>query len=78
MNDIKRICVLIGFLSLSIGILLGLAVGLVPENKCIKNPLNYGISSLESDDLKVYCNCYFNNPLYEPFFFNKTGVFPLK
>jgi hypothetical protein len=76
-EDIKLILV-IGLLSLLIGVLIGGGTSMIPEHKCIKNPLNYGISSLESGDLKVYCTCYFNNPSYSSFSFNKTGVFLLK
>lgn len=64
--------------SVMIGFLMGVGVSMIPENKCIKNPLNYGISSLESDNLKVTCNCYFNEWGYMPFTFNKTGIFPVK
>lgn len=76
-QDVK-ILILVGWLCLMIGILVGLGVGMIPENKCIKNPLYYGISSLETSTLKVTCYCNFNDFTYQPFSFNKTGVFALK
>ena len=66
----------IGVLCLLIGVLLGVGIAMIPEGKCIRNPLYYGISQFETEDLKVSCSCYFDKPNYAPFFFNKTGVFP--
>jgi len=63
------------FLFLLLGVLLGFGVGTLKENSCSRNPLNYGISQLENENLKVTCSCYFNNNHYSPFFFNKTGIF---
>ena len=74
----KKLIIAIALICLLFGVLIGLSVSMIPEKKCISNPLNYGISSLESGDLIVTCNCYFNKWDYAPFFFNKTGVFPLK
>lgn len=72
------IALTIGLLCLFIGVLIGIGVSMIPENKCIRNPLYYGISSLESEELKVTCYCNFNDFTYQPFFFNKTGVFSIR
>ena len=77
-TDFRLLIFAVGILCFMIGILLGIGIAMIPEDKCIKNPLYYGISSLESDTLKVTCYCNFNDFRYNGFFFNKTGVFPLK
>lgn len=74
----NKFIIAIGLICLLIGLLLGVGISYIPEKRCIRNPLYYGISSLETDNLKVNCNCYFNKWGYMPFFFNKTGVFPIK
>lgn len=75
-KDALRVILFIVILSLTIGLLLGVGVSMLKEKKCINNPLYYGISQFETEDLKIYCSCYFNNPSYASFTFNKTGVFP--
>lgn len=76
MNNYLRVIMAIGLICLLIGVLIGVGISMIPENKCIRSPLNYGISQLEQGDLKVSCICNFNDFTYAPFFFNKTGVFP--
>jgi hypothetical protein len=73
----NKIIIAVAIICISIGILIGFGISMIPEHKCIKNPLYYGISSLETNDLKVTCNCYMDNWGYMPFTFNKTGVFPI-
>jgi hypothetical protein len=73
----NKFIIAVGLICLLIGVLIGLGASMIPENKCTKNPLYYGVSSLESDSLKVTCNCFFNEWGYMPFTFNKTGVFPV-
>ena len=75
-KQLGLLVVTIGVLCLLIGFLIGVGVAMIPEGKCIRNPLNYGIEGLEQGDLKVTCYCNFNRFDYAPFFFNKTGVFP--
>jgi hypothetical protein len=72
----KSIILAIGIICLCLGLLIGLGVAMIPEGKCIRSPLNYGITQLEKGGLKITCECYFNNPNYAPFFFNETGAFP--
>lgn len=74
----SKLIIAVGLICLLMGVLIGFGISMIPENKCIRNPLYYGISSLESESLKVTCYCNFNNPLYSPIFFNKSGVFALK
>lgn len=75
-KEIRKSLIAIGVIFLIIGFLLGVTLSLIPEKKCIRSPLNYGISQLEQGNLKVTCSCYFNDLTYSPFFFNETGVFP--
>ena len=75
-NNLKYSLIAIIILSVLIGILIGYGLSYIQENKCVKNPLYYGISQLEQGNLKIKCSCYFNNINYYPFFFNKTGLFP--
>jgi hypothetical protein len=75
-KDILKLIIAVGMICLLMGVLIGVGISLIPEKKCVRNPLNYGISQLEQGDLKVSCICSFNDFNYSPFFFNKTGVFP--
>jgi hypothetical protein len=74
-NNFKIALISVGVICLLMGTLIGVGISMIPEGKCIRNPLYYGISSFEGGDLKVMCSCFFNNPLYPKFFFNSTGVF---
>lgn len=78
----SKLIIAVGLICLLMGVLIGFGISIIPENKCIKNPLYYGISSLETDTLKVNCYCNFNSKegitYYQGFFFNKSGVFALK
>jgi hypothetical protein len=71
-----KVIIAIGLICLLMGVLIGVGIAMIPEEKCVRNPLNYGISQLETENLKVSCNCHFNDFTYAPFFFNETGVFP--
>jgi len=75
-SRIYTLIFILGFLCLLVGVLIGFGIGTFKQDSCIMNPLYYGISQLENENLHVYCSCYFDNPNYASFFFNKTGVFP--
>jgi len=75
-SGLYTLIALIGFLCLMIGVIIGFGVGTFKQDSCIRNPLYYGISQFENEDLHVYCSCYFDNPEYASFFFNETGIFP--
>lgn len=68
------LCVFI--ISLLLGLFIGAIVSMIPEDKCMRSPLSYGISQFEGGDLRITCYCSYNDVRYSPFFFNKTGVFP--
>lgn len=71
-KELIKLAVLVGILSFMIGILFGVGIAMIPEGKCLKNPLNYGISAYGD----FTCNCYSNKGFeYSGFSFNKTGVF---
>jgi hypothetical protein len=73
-DDIKLIFG-IGFICLAIGFFLGVGIALIPEDKCIRNPLHYGISGYGN----YTCTCNDNRGFnYPGFFFNETGVYPLR
>lgn len=72
-----KLLIAVGLICLLMGILIGVGASMIPEHKCIRNPLYYGISSMETENLKINCVCFFNNPNYAHFTFNKTGVFPI-
>lgn len=75
-KTILKMIIAIGIICILIGVIIGIGISMIPEGKCVRSPLNYGISTLETEDLRVTCSCSFNKIGYQPFFFNKTGVFP--
>jgi hypothetical protein len=73
-QDIK-IIIVVGMICVLIGVLIGLGASMIPEHKCIRNPLYYGISSYGN----YTCTCNDNRGFnYPGFFFNETGAFPLR
>lgn len=43
--------------------------------ECLSNPLVYGANKVVSDDSGgLLCRCYYNSPMYAPFYFNTTEL----
>lgn len=44
------------------------------SNECVANPLKYGAEKVSYEGNDLMCNCYFTDPSYAPFSFNKEGI----
>lgn len=43
--------------------------------KCVGNPLVYGVNKMyENDDVESFCHCYFSDPKYAPFSFDRHNI----
>lgn len=42
--------------------------------QCVANPFSYGIEKIEPEDSSLSCSCFFSNPGYAPFYFNKENI----
>lgn len=74
-NQNTKIILAVGLICLLIGVLIGVGASMIPEHKCIRNPLYYGISAYG----EYSCTCNDNRGFnYPGFSFNETGVFALK
>lgn len=72
----SKLIIAVGLICLLMGVLIGLGISMIPENKCIKNPLYYGISQFGTLSERIYCNCFITGGFeYSGFTFNKTGIF---
>lgn len=71
----SKLIIAVGLICLLMGVLIGVGIAMIPEGKCIRNPLYYGISSYGNYSCTCNDNRGFN---YPGFFFNKTGIYPLK
>ena len=44
------------------------------SNECLADPLKYAAEKVSSENNDLICDCYFTDPSYARFYFDKEGI----